>query len=222
MIPLRVSLEGFLSYREKQVIDFDGSSLWMLWGPNGVGKSALFDAITFALYNVHRAVVGKSNNLHELMNHHSDRLIVVFDFAMNGELYRVRRTGVRGKGQTVRLTCEAFHLQGDDLTDLDLLPAKPIPDTDSETGFQNWVHNTIGLNYEAFTSSVLLLQGKSERLLEADPEKRYKTLAELIDLSAYQQLHLAADDCRRRAKGSVETLTKQIQGVPLINDEAIA
>jgi len=72
------------------------------------------------------------------------------------------------------------------------------------------------MNYEAFTSSVLLLQGKSERLLEADPEKRYKTLAELIDLSAYQQQDEAADDCRRRAKGSVETLPSKFKVFPLL------
>jgi hypothetical protein len=44
MVPLRVTLEGFLSYREKQVIDFEGSSLWMLWGPNGVTKLNLVQA----------------------------------------------------------------------------------------------------------------------------------------------------------------------------------
>ena len=59
MIPLRVSLEGFLSYQEKQIIDFDGSTLWMLWGPNGVGKSAVFDAITFALV-VEQEVIPKN------------------------------------------------------------------------------------------------------------------------------------------------------------------
>lgn len=222
MLPLRISLRGFLCYKEEQTINFTGSSLWMLWGPNGVGKSAIFDAITFALYNTHRAVVGRNNNLRDLINHHSDTLEVVFDFAMNGELYRVRRTCVKGRGGTGNPTREAFLLQGDDLADLEHMPVRPIPGTDSEAGFQKWVHTTIGLNYEAFTSSVLLLQGKSERLLEADPEKRYKTLAELIDLSAYQKLYLAADDRRKRAKGSADTLTRQIQNAPFITDETIA
>lgn len=222
MLPLRISLRGFLSYKEKQTIDFTGSSLWMLWGPNGVGKSAIFDAITFALYNTHRAVVGRNNNLQDLINHHSDTLEVVFDFVMNGELYRVRRTCVKGRGRTISATREAFLLQGNDLANPEHMLVRPIPGTDSETGFQKWVHTTIGLNYEAFTSSVLLLQGKSERLLEADPEKRYKTLAELIDLSAYQKLYLAADDRRKRTKGSADTLTRQIQNAPLITDEAIA
>ncbi len=44
MIPLQVTLEGFLSYEKKQVINFVGASIWALSGPNSVGKSAVFDA----------------------------------------------------------------------------------------------------------------------------------------------------------------------------------
>ncbi|HEU5376631.1 MAG TPA: SMC family ATPase [Ktedonobacteraceae bacterium] len=222
MLPLRLSLEGFLSYREKQTIDFTGSSLWMLWGPNGVGKSAIFDAITFALYNTHRAVDGNSYNLAYLINHRSDKLIVVFDFIMNGEIYRIRRTCTRGRGRTINVTREAFLLQGDDLSNLEQMPAKPIPMTDNETDFKNWVHQTIGLNYEAFASSVLLLQGKSERLLEAKTEQRYKTLAELIDLSFYKKIHMLADRQRLQAKGAMDSLTKQFQGMAPVTDEALA
>src|SRR5579883_2564086 len=221
MLPLRLSLQGFLSYREEQTIDFTGSSLWMLWGPNGVGKSAIFDAITFALYNTHRAVVGNSYNLADLMNHHSDKLIVVFDFLMSGEIYRIRRTCTRGR-RTISSTREAFLLQGDDLANLEQMPATPIPNTDSETGFQQWIRQTIGLNYEAFASSVLLLQGKSERLLEANAEKRYATLAELIDLSYYQKLHTIAEKRCSEAKASANTLAKQLQGITPITDDTLA
>jgi exonuclease SbcC len=222
MLPLRLSLQGFLSYREEQTIDFTGSSLWMLWGPNGVGKSAIFDAITFALYNTHRAVVGSSYNLADLMNHHSDKLIVVFDFLMSGEIYRIRRTCTRGRGRTISSTREAFLLQGDDLANLEQMPATPIPNTDSETGFQKWIRQTIGLNYEAFVSSVLLLQGKSERLLEANAEKRYTTLAELIDLSYYQKLHTIAEKRCSEARASANTLAKQLQGITPITDDTLA
>src|SRR3954453_21729116 len=96
MIPLCISLEGFLSYKEKQVINFEGSSLWMLWGPNGVGKSAIFDAITFALYGSHRG-----SRIKELINHYSDRLVIEFDFLVNGVVYRARRIHPR-EGSSVR------------------------------------------------------------------------------------------------------------------------
>ena len=48
MIPQRVKLSGFLSYKDEQEVRFDGSQLWMLSGTNGSGKSSIFDAVTYA------------------------------------------------------------------------------------------------------------------------------------------------------------------------------
>ncbi len=214
MIPLRITLEGFMSYREKQVIDFTGEHLWMLWGPNGVGKSAVFDAITFALYNTHRAGSGARGSTRELINHYADRLEVAFDFLVDDVRYRVHRTYARGRG--TRSTCQALLVDSDDIS------AVPITGTDDEDGLKYWVLRTIGLDYPAFTSSVLLLQGKSERLLEAEPRKRYDILKELIDLSHYEKLHATADERRRFYKGKVDSLTQLLAAAPPINDEELA
>ena len=55
MIPKRVTLENFLSFGPKTEIAFtDDEPLWVLGGSNGVGKSAVFDAITFCLFGAHR------------------------------------------------------------------------------------------------------------------------------------------------------------------------
>ena len=90
MIPRRIALTGFLCYREEQVIDLGGSDLWVFAGRNGCGKSAVFDAITYALFDCHRA--GNRQNARALINDESDALRVEFDFELDGRLYRVRRT----------------------------------------------------------------------------------------------------------------------------------
>jgi len=219
MIPLRVSLEGFLSYREKQVIDFDGSTLWMLWGPNGVGKSAVFDAITFALFGAHRAGSG-ARNVKELINHHADKFIIEFDFIVDGVAYRIRRTCPR----VGRPTREAFILQKYDSHSTDEIEVTRIAGTDGDDGFKEWVDRTVGLDYQSFTSSVLLLQGKSEQLLNVDPKDRYEILAELIDLSCYQRLHEEADKRRKKYRDESGALEQQLQSpaVCAISDEEMA
>jgi exonuclease SbcC len=50
MIPLKLTLEGFLSYRDETVVDFSEIEVACISGPNGAGKSTLFDAITWALF----------------------------------------------------------------------------------------------------------------------------------------------------------------------------
>lgn len=219
MIPLRVSLEGFLSYQERQVIDFDGSTLWMLWGPNGVGKSAVFDAITFALFGAHRAGSG-ARNARELINHHADKFIIEFDFMVDGVAYRIRRTCAQN-GRSTRL---AYILQRNGPDDFADVSPVPISETDGEDGLKEWVTLTVGLDYRAFTSSVLLLQGRSEQLLNADPKVRYEILAELIDLSRYQRLHEEADKRRKKYRDESGALEQQLQSpaVRAISDEEMA
>ena len=48
----RLRLAAFLSFKEKTEIDFAqfGNQLMLLFGGSGVGKTAIFDGITFALY----------------------------------------------------------------------------------------------------------------------------------------------------------------------------
>ena len=90
MIPRRVRLRGFLCYKDEQVVDFDGNTtLWMLSGLNGSGKSAIFDAVTYALFGHHR---GGGQQVLELINKDSDQLIVEFDFQLDSKNYRIKRT----------------------------------------------------------------------------------------------------------------------------------
>ena len=88
MIPRRVKLSGFLSYKGEQEVAFDGSALWMLSGLNGSGKSTVFDAVTYALFGHHR---GGASNAGELINKDSKALSVEFEFLADGQPFQARR-----------------------------------------------------------------------------------------------------------------------------------
>ena len=56
MVPLKLTLKNFLCYRgDVPPLDFSGIHLACLSGQNGHGKSALLDAITWALWGKARA-----------------------------------------------------------------------------------------------------------------------------------------------------------------------
>src|SRR4029079_4674782 len=97
MIPRRVCLRSFLCYREEQEIDFGGATLWMLAGLNGSGKSAVLDAVTHTLFGHHR---GGGSGAAELINKDSDGFAVEFDFQLDHDLYRVKRTLRKGSKGT--------------------------------------------------------------------------------------------------------------------------
>ena len=87
MIPLQLRVRNFMCYRDDvPPLDFDGIHLACLTGANGHGKSALLDAMTWALWGKARA---KRDD--ELIHLGQSEMEVEFTFGLGGTVYRVLR-----------------------------------------------------------------------------------------------------------------------------------
>ena len=92
MIPRKLELKNFLCYGEQtQTIDFKDYNLICLSGKNGNGKSALLDAITWALWGQARKVQGTIKADAGLVRLGQTRMMVSLEFEFNTVIYRVRR-----------------------------------------------------------------------------------------------------------------------------------
>ena len=91
MIPVKLTLSGFLSYREEAHIDFTQLEVACISGANGAGKSSLFDAITWALFGRAR------RNDDAVINDGSQVCRVMLEFEYEGSLYRIERIKEREK-----------------------------------------------------------------------------------------------------------------------------
>ena len=208
MIPQRIKLAGFLSYKEEQAIDFDTAPLWMLSGNNGSGKSSIFDGVTFALFGHHR---GGSQNIAELINKESSNLSVEFDFLLDKQLYRIKRTIRRNARGGITSTQQiSLKPQGQ--------AWEAVPDTSKKTDFNSWIAEKISLNYETFTSSVLLLQGRAEKLLDAAPAGRATVLAGIVDLQRFQKLHEKANARKLDFKNKLDAVSHRADAIPSVSD----
>jgi DNA repair protein SbcC/Rad50 len=210
VIPCSVELTDFLSHRcaaEPIVFDFDGAVLWSVSGDNGAGKSAIFDAITWTLFNEHR---GGSQDAKRLISHGADRCHAAFTFTLDGERYRVERS-LRRRGAARRsASCWDGKSQS----------WKEIPDTTNERGFARWRDEALGLSFAAFTQSVLLLQGDSDRLIRAGSRERFEILAQLVGLSPYKALEDLARERASEARGLRGGLARELAGLsPVQADE---
>jgi DNA repair exonuclease SbcCD ATPase subunit len=211
MIPQRVKLKGFLCYKDEQAIDFEGNAtLWMLSGLNGSGKSAIFDAVTYSLFGHHR---GGGRDYHELINKDSDTLVVEFDFLLDNKRYRAKRTLKRDTKGGARGTQQMFRY---DVTASGQGSWVPIAETGQKREFDQWVAENIGLSYDTFTSSVLLLQGKAEKLLDSKPEGRREVLASIVDLDRFERLHQKADDRRKGQESVLKALAGRLAALPQV------
>ena len=100
MIPVRLKIQGFLSYREAVEIDLRPLRIACITGENGAGKSSLLDAMTWALFGEARkndASVVNSVTAGSGGAGDKPTAEVVFEFKYEGVLYRVIRRYVIGK-----------------------------------------------------------------------------------------------------------------------------
>ena len=97
MIPVRLKISGFLSYRNPVEIDFTGFDVACISGHNGAGKSTLLDAMTWALF-------GQARRRDDaIINNACTAAEVILDFDYEGNRYRVQRSKARDKSTLLEI-----------------------------------------------------------------------------------------------------------------------
>ena len=191
MRPVQLTVKGFTAFRDEQTIDFRDLDLFVLTGPTGSGKSSLLDAMTYALFG---SVDRVGAHPVELVSQGQPRMAVKLDFAIGEGTYRVTRTTTaRGNSKVL------FERQeGKDWVSYG-------EGADSIREVNRMVIELIGLDYDAFTRSVILPQGKFAQFLTGQPDKRREILTELLGLELFRRMSQRAGEISRNAKLNVET-----------------
>lgn len=188
MVPHKLTLRNFMCYRDDvPTLQFDGLNVVCLSGANGAGKSALLDAITWALWGKARA---KSDD--ELIALGQDEMEVDLEFSLGNDMYRVVRRRTKGKrGQSIvdfQMSEEGGawrRISGDS-----------VRDTDAQ------IEATLHMGYDTFVNSAFLLQGRADEFTTRKPSERKQVLANILGLDAYEELETRAKE--RRAKFEIE------------------
>src|SRR3989337_359026 len=143
MIPIKLQLSGFLSYRQPAELDFSSFSLACISGPNGAGKSSLLDAITWALFGQAR----KRDD--SLINTHPQVVAaeVTFTFEYEGNVFRVQRTAPRQK-----TTLLEFHICQPPSTPGDFPAWKALTER-TQRDTQAQIEKVLGMDYETFINA---------------------------------------------------------------------
>lgn len=185
MIPHKLTLKNFLSYGDTlTTIDFGPYGLICLSGKNGNGKSALLDAITWAIWGQARKIGGISKPDEGLLRLGATRMMVTLDFSFNGQLYRVRREYVRTNGKPIaNLDIEVMQKEGGRFVSM---TDKTIRAT------QEKIEKLIGLDYETFVNSSFIRQGQSNEFSKKSPKERKQILATILGLGHYDTLQSKA------------------------------
>jgi exonuclease SbcC len=216
MIPVRLELKNFLSYgTEAPPLEFDHFEVACLSGGNGEGKSALLDAMTWAVWGEARKSSGRRKPDEELIRIGTRHMKVSFTFDLEGTRYRVVRSFSRS--ETGKTTSSDLEFQ---LKDAEGDSYRPLTgSTQRET--QARIDDTLGLNYDTFINSAFLLQGRSDEFTQKSPSQRKEILTRILNLSRYEALEdkardhwRAAKEREQRAAAEVDRLEDALEEVP--------
>jgi len=189
MIPIKLTITGFLSYHETVELDFTLFDLACISGPNGAGKSSLLDAFTWVLF-------GQARKRDEsLINLQSNAAEVALIFEYEGNTYRVQRTLAKGK-----TTVLEFQIRE---------PSdgkwKPLTG-DTMRNTQGLIEHTLRLDYETFVNASFFLQGKADQFTQQKPGDRKRILGSILGLEMWETYKDRVNARRKRVETEITSL----------------
>ena len=185
MRPLRLTLSAFGPYAAEITLDLEKlgrGGLYLITGDTGAGKTTIFDAITYALYDHSSSGIREGSMLRCKYADDKTPTFVELEFEVHGVRYTVRRNPeyqrpkARGEGMTTEKADAT-------LTYPDTRP--PVTKAKDVTAA---VQEIIGLDYNQFSQIVLIAQGQFTKLLNASTEERSRIFRKLFRTQRYAQL----------------------------------
>src|ERR1700681_2616138 len=163
-----------MSYTDvHEPLRFEGIHVAVLTGDNGNGKSALLDAMTWALWGRARA-----RAVDELIHSGASEMEVEFEFELDDRQYRVIRKRQR-RGKTGYSDLQFAVLADGGYKAL----------TEGSVGeTERLIERTLRMSYETFTNSSFIQQGRADSFTTNSPAERKRILAEILELGYYDDL----------------------------------
>lgn len=203
MIPIHLTLRNFLSYRDTTELDFSDLRLACISGANGAGKSAILEAITWALFGKSRV---KSDD--DVVNRDAARdgqaAEVFFTFELEGVIYRVIRR--KAPRKTAELEFNA-RIPGEGDERWQVKTEAKIRETESE------IEKLLRMNYDVFTNASFFLQGKADEFTVNPPGKRKEILAEILGVKQWDEYKELATARRKEVDMDVAAVERQMDEV---------
>lgn len=209
MRPLKLVMNAFGPYKEKVEIDFTQftqSSLFLVSGPTGAGKTTVFDAIAYALFDGSSGDAREKDTFKSDFSKDTDLCYVELEFELGKERYFIHREptqtgpGKRTKTKQIQSNVE-FRYNGEVLT--------------KQKEANEKIEELIGLTYDQFRQIVMLPQGAFKKMLESDSREKETIFRNIFQTDIFQSVET-------RLKEKARDLAKQREQYALSLEHAFS
>jgi DNA repair exonuclease SbcCD ATPase subunit/3',5'-cyclic AMP phosphodiesterase CpdA len=180
--PIKFHFANMFSYGEDNTIDFTKvNGLMGLFAPNAAGKSSLFDAISFCLYDK----CSRAFRAQNILNNRKSTFHCQLDFQINGIDYHIRREAKTiNKGKNVKVDVQFWKTEGGVSVSLNGTERR-----DTNTAIEQYVGT-----YEDFILTALSLQGNNALFIDKSQSERKDLLAQFMGLNVFDKLYETATE----------------------------
>ena len=200
MKPLYLKMSAFGPYKEETEIDFTKigeEGLFLITGDTGAGKTTLFDAISFALFN---DVSGSNRPISSLRSNFAttEETYVELTFQHKGKTYQLYRkpqyvrNKKNGSGTTISVADASLSYEEKILTGTKNVSDKII--------------EILGINAKQFKQIAMLAQGEFIQILFADSKTRTEIFRRIFETDIFQNITDQLVDMAKKKRIETENL----------------
>lgn len=199
MLPVKLEIDNFMSY-DRATLEFDFNSA-LLSGKNGSGKSAIFNAIEWALWGEAR-----HKNADSVVKRGQPSCRVAFFFKHDGKTYRIVRT------RSVKQS--KMEVEFDEIADNGL--ATPLShDTNKATDAE--IRRVLRSNHDVFINSSYFRQNSFFDFVEGTFGTRQAIIGSLLNLDKWNRYQKSAKETYGELSAKVDSLKldlEKLSGLP--------
>ena len=187
MKPLKLTMSAFGSYAGKNVIDFTGQQqgIFLITGDTGAGKTTIFDAITYALYNQTSGGERNGNMMRSQYAQPETETYVELEFLYRGQTYRVRRNPDYKITKTLK-NGKIREQKVPHSVELTLPDGTVFPEKKNATDAK--IIEILGLTADQFSQIVMIAQGDFLKLLYTKSDERKMIFSKLFRTDIQENL----------------------------------
>lgn len=195
MKPLKLVMSAFGSYANETTIDFEKQNhgLFLITGDTGAGKTTIFDAITYALYDETSGGERNGNMMRSQYAKPEADTFVEFTFSYGADIYRIRRNP-EYRIQKVLKNGKQKEQKKASAVELYLPDGMLFPEKKAVTNAK--IEEIVGLNVEQFTQIVMIAQGDFLKLLYTKSDERKEIFTKLFKTTLYGNVQ---EELKRRS-----------------------